>query len=300
MVSTLLTATKNAVKEHIPEEGLTESGWKRYLQTLFRSVWIGLAGLDRAGLQAALAPKLSEIFGLDHTTAAFRLTSDVDLLPATVSAKENHPPVLVLIAGTGSVGMRYTWNQDAGYVRVARSGGWGHILGDAGGGYSIGSEAIKYTLAELEERALGMHSHPLGDLELAVVEKLECPTEEDGSIDLLTEILSRQHTQNIKTRIAGVAETVLRLAPGNDAARAIVEDQVTRLIRSTLDRLTDSRCNNFTATEESELVLTGGLMKNEAYQAVLRRQLEERKLRFRAIRLVDDVAGAAVKCLVPE
>lgn len=300
MVSTLIEATKNAIKGHIPEGELTESTWKAYLQSMFHSVWIGLAGLDRAGLKASLAPKLSSIFGLDHTKATFRLTSDVDLLPATASQKKDTPPVIVLIAGTGSVAMRYVWEQDQGYARVARSGGWGHILGDEGGGYSIGREAIKHTLAILEERSLGINSQELGNLELAVIKKLECPTEEDGSIDILTEILSRQDAHSIKTRIAGVAETVLGLASNNDTAKEIVEDQVIRLVDNTLGRLMDPRCNSFSAPEESELVLTGGLMKNNSYQAALRRHLERRQLRFREIRLVEDVAETVAKHLILE
>lgn len=298
VVSTLIEATKNALKQHIPEEKVTASAWKAYLQTVFHSVWIGVAGLDRAGLKDSLTPQLGKTFGLDHTTAAFRLTSDVDLLPAVVSAKENHPPVIVLIAGTGSVAMRYNWDQDQGYVRVARSGGWGHILGDEGGGYSIGREAIQFTLDVLEQRTLGLKSQDLGELELAVINKLGCPTEEDGSIDILTEILSTQEGRHIKTRIAGVAETVLRLAPGNDAAISIVKLQVSRLINKTLARLTDNRSKGFSAIIESELVLTGGLMKNVAYSEVLRKELEQSGLHFRSIRLVEDVAESVAKGLI--
>lgn len=298
VVSTLIEATKNALEQQIPEKELTASAWKGYLQTVFHSVWIGVAGLDRAGLKDSLVPQLSKAFGLDHTTPAFRLTSDVDLLPATVSAKDNHPPVVVLIAGTGSVAMRYNWDLEQGYVRVARSGGWGHILGDEGGGYSIGHKAIQFTLDVLEERTLGLRSHDLGELEMAVIAKLGCPTEEDGSIDILTEILSTQEGRNIKTRIAGVAEVVLKLAQDNDIAKKIVQLQVSRLIAKTVARLTNSRSNGFSVTEESELVLTGGLMKNHAYQEALRRELKQNGLQFRSIRLVEDVAESVAKSLV--
>jgi N-acetylmuramic acid 6-phosphate etherase len=194
--------------------------------------------------------------------------------------------------------MRYNWDQDQGYVRVARSGGWGHILGDEGGGYSIGREAIQFTLDVLEQRTLGLKSQDLGELELAVINKLGCPTEEDGSIDILTEILSTQEGRHIKTRIAGIAETVLRLAPGNDAAMSIVKLQVSRLINKTLARLTDNRSKGFSAIIESELVLTGGLMKNVAYSEALRKELEQSGLHFRSIRLVEDVAESVAKGLI--
>lgn len=240
-----------------------------------------------------MAPKLAEIFGLDHTTANFRLTTDVELLPAV---SENNSSVVVLIAGTGSVAMRYT-RREGQYVRVARSGGWGHILGDEGGGYSIGLDAIKHTLGVLEEMTLGLHSQDLGEFEHAIVRQLGCPVADDGSIDLLTDILSQNRTLNVKARIAGVAETVLKLTPGNKTAMAIVEEQVVSLVNNALSRLVDPRCSSYVAPEESEIVLAGGLMKNAEYQEALQRQFAQRGLNFRSVLVVDDVAAAVAKYL---
>ena len=294
MVATLVGATKNALKEHLPNgTEPTEPEWRGYLKDSFRSVWIGLAGLDRAGQQGRLAPKLAEIFGLDHTTANFRLTTDVELLPAV---SEDSSSVVVLIAGTGSVAMRYT-RREGQYVRVARSGGWGHILGDEGGGYSIGLDAIKHTLGVLEEMTLGLHSQDLSEFEDAIIRQLGCHVADDGSIDLLTDILSQNRMQNVKARIAGVAETVLKLAPGNKTAMAIVEDQVASLVNNALSRLVDPRCSSYVAPEESEIVLAGGLMKNEGYQQALQRQFAQRGLNFRSVLVVDDVAAAGAKYL---
>jgi hypothetical protein len=90
----------------------------------------------------------------------------------------------------------------------------------------------------------------------------------------------------------------LRLAPGNDAAISIVKLQVSRLINKTLARLTDNRSKGFSAIIESELVLTGGLMKNVAYSEVLRKELEQSGLHFRSIRLVEDVAESVAKGLI--
>ncbi|KAJ5142392.1 hypothetical protein N7476_003748 [Penicillium atrosanguineum] len=292
VVATLVGAARNALKNHLPS-GMepTEPEWRGYMKTCFRSAWIGLAGLDRAGLQRTLAPRLAEIFGLDHTTANFRLTTDVDLLSAV--GKESSS-VMVLIAGTGSVAMRYTRNEDR-YVRVARSGGWGHILGDEGGGYSIGLDAIKETLTALEEKTLGLRED-LGEFEHAIIKQLGCRAADDGSFDLLTDILSRHRTQSIKLRIAGMAETVLKLAPGNKTAMAIVETQALNLV-NTLNRLVDRRCSSYVAAEESEIVLAGGLMKNDGYRQALQEQFAQRGLHFRRIHVVDDVAAAGAKSL---
>lgn len=297
-VATLVAAVKNALKEHL-SGGVepTESRWQDYLQKCFRSVWIGLAGLDRPGLHGELAPKLGKTFGLDHTTPNFRLSSDVDLLPAAVPASNESASVVVLVAGTGSVAMRYTWSEDRGYVRVARSGGWGHMLGDEAGGYSIGLEAIKHTLVVLEEITLGLRVQELGKLEDAIVKHFGCRTSEDGSIDLLSNVLSQHHAQSTKSRIADVAEAVLRLAPCDRTAMAIINNQILGLVNCTLSRLVDYRCTSYVMPEESELVLAGGLMRNEGYRTALQRQLVQRGLHFRGIRVVDDVAAVGVSYL---
>ncbi|KAJ5669925.1 N-acetylmuramic acid 6-phosphate etherase [Penicillium maclennaniae] len=117
---------------------------------------------DRGDLQGMLAPKLAEIFGLGHTTANFRLNTDVDLLLAV--AKKGSSAV-VLIAGTGSVAMQYTRNEDQ-HLRVARCGGWSHVLGDEGSGYTIGLDTIKHTLVALEEKIFGLRED-LDDFEHA-------------------------------------------------------------------------------------------------------------------------------------
>lgn len=298
MEATLVAAVKNALKDHLPG-GVqpTESRWRDYLQKCFRSVWIGLAGSDRAGLHGELAPKLGKTFGLDHTAPNFRLSSDVDLLPAAVPAGNGSASVVVLVAGTGSVAMRYSWSEDRGYVRVARSGGWGHMLGDEAGGYSIGLEAIKHTLVVLEEMTLGLRVQELGELEDAVIKHFGCPPSEDGSIDLLSNVLSQNHAQSAKARIADVAETVLRLASRDQTAMTIINNQISCLVNSTLSRLVDYRCTSYVAPEDSELVLAGGLMRNEGYRTALQRQLVQRGLHFRGIRVVDDVAAVGVRTL---
>lgn len=299
VVATLVEATKGALREHLPSRvEPSDAEWKQYLRSCFQSVWVGLAGLDRAGLHGTLAPTLAEIFGLDHTSPEFRLTSDVDLLPASVSVGKNASSVLVLIAGTGSVAMRYSWTEDRGYIRVARSGGWGHMLGDEGGGYSIGLEAIKHTLLALEEQTLGLRPMGLDEFEGAVIHKLGCSALKDGSIDLLSELLSGNHQETVKTRIAQLAETVLELASHDKTAKAIVTRQTAHLVTNTLGRLTNPKSTGYASPQDTELVLAGGLMRNDGYQRALREQLDQRGLNFQGVRVVDDVAAAGAKFLL--
>ncbi|KAJ5108163.1 hypothetical protein N7456_004838 [Penicillium angulare] len=144
IISTIVEATTDALEYHLPDvNNLTALSRKEFLQSCFRSVWVGLAGMDRSGLHDVLAPKLTELFGLGDASDVLKITNDVSLLTAAVPEDQNKPSILVMIAGTGSVAMRYNWTEIYGYHLVARAGGWGHLLGDEGGGYSIGLEAAK-------------------------------------------------------------------------------------------------------------------------------------------------------------
>lgn len=296
VVTKLLAAAKDSLRQHLPDESRTEWEWKQLLSRSFKSVWLGLAGLDRSGLYEELGPRLRKAFGLEETPDAVRLTNDVDLLTAGVPSHTESSSVIVLIAGTGSVAMRYSYTEGKGYYRTARSGGWGHILGDEGGGHSIGLMAIQHTLQTLEDHKLGVLSTGLGEFELAIIKKLGVQISESKEIDLLTDLLSRSQTPGISARIAGVAETVLGLTE-NEIAREIIEEQVSQLTRKTLGRLTNPCCSGYVEPEKTKLILAGGLMRNGRYQEELRRQLAQQRLFFQGIRVVENAAVSGAESL---
>ena len=59
---------------------------------------------------------------------------------------------ILLIAGTGS--SAWARHQDG---RSARAGGWGHILGDEGAGYSLGIAALRSCMRSYDGRGADMH-----------------------------------------------------------------------------------------------------------------------------------------------
>ena len=84
-----------------------------------------------------------------------------------------HPEIsssLVVIAGTGSIAIRYDYNNnDITPIRVARAGGWGHLLGDEGAGYAIGRQAIRKALFSLDNIKLAQGKTGLSSLEMKIV-----------------------------------------------------------------------------------------------------------------------------------
>ncbi|MGW1668053.1 BadF/BadG/BcrA/BcrD ATPase family protein [Streptomyces sp. NPDC002324] len=102
----------------------------------------GEPGRARAG--AALSAALGR---LGITTATVGVHSDIE---TTFAAAPGHPADgLVLVAGTGAVAARIT-----GRVPTATSGGDGWLLGDDGGGFWIGREAVRAALRAADGRGV--------------------------------------------------------------------------------------------------------------------------------------------------
>lgn len=296
IAGTLLAATQSALRQRlVTGPALGAMLLKEHIQKCFKSVWIGLAGIDRSGFREALIPKLSELFGLPAGDD-LRLTNDVDLLSACMAQHPATSSAIVAIAGTGSVAMRYT-RIDGKYARVARSGGWGHVLGDEGGGYAIGLEGIKHTLTTLEERRLGLREGPLGELEHRILHHLGCADSGDGNIDLLSELLVQHRTQNLKARIAGVAIYVLAAAEKDEAAAAIVDSQTQFFVERTLRRLVSSKCDGYIPPEDSGLVLSGSVMSWPPYKDSILTKLAARGIQFQYVETANDAALTGAKLL---
>ncbi|KAJ5346295.1 hypothetical protein N7541_008777 [Penicillium brevicompactum] len=258
VISTILEATKSAVADQTMTGADRTEPWREYLKTCFSSIWVGLAGLDRAGFQSLLRPKLAEAFGIVDPENV-RVTSDVDLLAAAVPLCHEQCSALIVIAGTGSIAMRYKWvSSQREYVRVARSGGWGHILGDEGGGYAIGLKAIQHTLSIIEGLALGLVKSSNDELAMAVSTKLGCDLSSTAGMDILNDLLARGCTKSAKRRIAGVAEAVLGLMKNCQTAADIVRAQIAKLVGDTLKKLVNPKSLGYQPTEHSVLILAGG------------------------------------------
>lgn len=293
MAATIVSAADLAVQNLRLERNSTE-------QIAFSSIWVGLAGVDRAGYREKLTEALSHCWGAAQHQ--LRVTNDVDLLAAAMRRRDDVQSGVVVIAGTGSVSMRYSFDGED-VVRLARSGGWGHLLGDEGGGYALGRDAIQRCLSSMEDRRLGL---PLGKRTAAISTTMErellayfgFESPDSAGIDLLSEVVATQSSnRDVKSRIAGAAQVVLRLAAASDSsATEIVSSQITHLVDVTLGRILDPSCQGYTPSTETVLILSGGLMLNETYQALFRTALRERGITFKHVETVTDAAtnGAMV------
>jgi N-acetylglucosamine kinase-like BadF-type ATPase len=112
------------------------------------AVCIGIAGVDRqddARTVAALMRRISR---------GARVLVVNDALIALVAGAGSEPGI-VIVSGTGSIA--YGKNATG---HAARAGGWGHLIGDEGSGYWIGSRALSAVVRDVDGR--GAHTRLTG------------------------------------------------------------------------------------------------------------------------------------------
>jgi N-acetylglucosamine kinase-like BadF-type ATPase len=156
------------------------------------AVCLGIAGVDRPADAEAVRGIMRRL-GFKSRTLIVN-----DALVALVAGVGDGPGV-VLIAGTGSI----AYGRDAA-GRAARSGGWGYLLGDEGGGFWIGRSALAAVVRQFDGRG---PATLLTDLVLAEL-RLASPTE----------LIHAIYDKGLQRRaIAGIAAVVQRAAEAKDA-----------------------------------------------------------------------------------
>jgi N-acetylglucosamine kinase-like BadF-type ATPase len=80
------------------------------------------------------------------------VTNDTHLLAAPMTLYEDMQYTVGIIAGTGAIAVSFKEDEERkGMIKeIGRSGGWGWMLGDEGGGYSVGREALRLVLRKYD------------------------------------------------------------------------------------------------------------------------------------------------------
>ncbi|KAI2633446.1 putative glucokinase regulator family protein [Xylaria nigripes] len=264
------------------------------------AAWIGMAGYDRPSLSSKIDNALSELLRIPIGTK-LKVTTDVDLLPASMVGQTNLDSVVVVIAGTGSVAMSYT-KFDGQFRRTHRVGGWGHLLGDDGSGYAIGREAIRNALHASDFCRTAGDTKLLPQLPQAVVQHFKKLYPESRSEDLLSTILvpdstlheSADATLATTKRIAGVARLVLSMAGSDEEAKRIVTTGVSSLVDLVMLLIKAQELD----PASSGLVLAGGMTQDELYGTMLVEALKARCGEFKKIETVVQPAIAGARYLL--
>jgi N-acetylglucosamine kinase-like BadF-type ATPase len=104
------------------------------------AVCVGIAGVDREN-EARIVRTM-----IQRSVPPSRVVVVSDALIA-LEAGAGESPGIVVISGTGSI----AYGRNA-RLEAARSGGWGHIIGDEGSGYWIGRQALSAVVRAVDGR----------------------------------------------------------------------------------------------------------------------------------------------------
>jgi N-acetylglucosamine kinase-like BadF-type ATPase len=151
--------------------------------SLFASAWFGISGVDSPSAAASAATALSELLKIPKGPKLV-VANDTHLLaaPLRLHADINH--AIAVIAGTGSICVSFLQTPQGTFEELARVGGWGWILGDEGGGFHVGREAVRQLLVDTDKTSLGGPALPHSVLKKRILERFRVNT----ALDILTEI----------------------------------------------------------------------------------------------------------------
>ncbi len=216
------------------------------------SLWIGIAGVDRADDRDLWLPQLQSL------AATVRLTNDAELILSALPGGVG----VGLIAGTGSIA--FGRDSSGGMVRA---GGWGYLMGDEGSGYDIARQALRAAARAADGR--GPETALLG----AMVSHwgVQRPYGLIGSV---------YATQDVATLARLASITLATARAGDPEAQRIVSQAADELAQAALTVAAKLQL----ADEPLALALGGGLLVNDAeYRSAV-------ESRIRAVRAVAHVA----------
>ncbi|KAE9392515.1 hypothetical protein BT96DRAFT_924681 [Gymnopus androsaceus JB14] len=119
----------------------------------FAAVWFGIAGADSPSIIESATNPLSVLLGIPKGPR-LSIANDAHLLAAPIRFHADVSFAVTVIGGTGSIVVSFAEKEDGELEELGRVGGWGWLLGDEGGGYSVGREAVRQVLEEQDKHSI--------------------------------------------------------------------------------------------------------------------------------------------------
>lgn len=287
-MSSIKIAIQNAVDDCDHTKGLPFQNVK------FSNAWIALAGYDRPALAPVVDSAIHSFIQLSNSAKPI-VSTDIDLLPSKLTSNTELKHAIVLVAGTGSIAMLYE-RDGSQFQRIARVGGWGHLLGDEGSGYALGREGLRKALREIDMHRLARPDNtlPLSPLTTAIVNHFRERFPQSNNQDLLSTIVAPEPTQlqsgdatvEKTKRIASIAKLILSLAETDVEAMALMETGA----QSLSELVTLLAKSEGVTANNTGLVFAGGMTQDDRYRARVLELVEAANGSFRNIQVVDQPA----------
>ncbi|GIG92869.1 N-acetylglucosamine kinase [Plantactinospora endophytica] len=209
---------------------------------LVRAGTIGLAGAGRLLADPAGRAAFDRAWHDVGLRCRYEIFGDALVAYASGTAE---PDGTILIAGTGAIAAEV---RGMALDRVADGHGW--LLGDAGGGFWLGREAVRRTLADLDRH---QPPGPLGTLVLTeLLGSAEIAARPRDTVDTLVQAVTRRPA----VELAALAPLVIRADREGDPEAGAILAEAARLLAANVDRIRP-------ADSASPIVLGGGLLTGD-------------------------------------
>lgn len=273
----------------------------------FAAAWFGISGVDSPSAVASVTVVLSELLGIPPGPR-LSVCNDTYLLAAPLRIHRDAKYAIAVVAGTGSKLASFKEGEDNSLQELGMAGGWGWILGDEGGGFHVGKEAVRQIVAQADRNSLKPDSpEPMSILTTRVLAQFEVGVPWDllTSIHLPEPSPSAPVPQNVpqcllwprEKRLSSLSPIVFSCAFEHEdplaltvlkiSASSLVDQIVMFLIPS---EGTYGHSQNAVRAEESVLCFGGSLVGIERYRKMVVDQLKERGYVFKHVEFVEDVA----------
>ena len=204
------------------------------LETLVDAACFGLSGIDRPHEQEQFTAWVnSQNIAKQHT-----VVNDAEIV---LAAGTPDGWGIALICGTGSI----CYGRSPG-GQIARSGGWGYLLGDEGSGYDIAVQALHWATQTADGRANA------GALLQATLDHFKLKNAEE----LIGHVYRPEATQ---AEVATLARVVVELAENKDPYAYTILDQagreLSRMITAVVRKL---------ELQQPPVALGGGVLHNDS------------------------------------
>jgi len=305
--STVSDALKTCVSPHSVEPVTLPPS-----SLLFAAAWLGISGVDSQAAIDTLNPPLAALLGIPVGPNLI-VCNDAHLLAAPLRMHDDVDVAVTCIAGTGSIVVSFTEGEGNGLKEMGRVGGWGWILGDEGGGFSVGREAIRQILIDSDIASVeGPRPAPTEGKSTLIKAILDL-YEVNDIYELLTVVHLPDPAPGIpivdakvpaymqiprEKRLSELAPLVFRSAFEDKDPVAI------KVLRTASGILVDEICillrpNTPRGVKASDGVLCfgGSLVGIEVYRQLILDQLKERGHVFKHVEFVDDAAAVGAKGL---
>ncbi|KAF7321568.1 BcrAD-BadFG domain-containing protein [Mycena kentingensis (nom. inval.)] len=271
-------------------------------ETPFAAAWFGVSGLDSPAAVAEVVPVLSKLLGIPEGPR-LSVANDTILLAAPVRMHPDIKYAVGVIGGTGSIAVGFEETEN-GFAELGRVGGWGWILGDEGGGFHVGREAVRQMVQATDAASVTGNPPPPSVLTTKILERFQIKTVldilaavhvPDPNPSVVNPQKLPQFTMLREKRLSSLAPLVFEAAfeHGDPLALSVLKTTSDAFAAQISLILGDKDAEKPKLVKAQDAVISfgGSLVGIEAYRKLILDALASRGHVFRYVEFVDDAAA---------